>query len=137
MKFTIINNEFYLNDVKLDKLISYSIEADNDRTKLTIELILDDVEIDSIMSKRRTRMEREEINQEINLLAEKVKKLAVRDFKKILEKKLSIDDLEAEVVKLNVNNVFRGLYLNELRSLYSEYKKNIQIQFPIPEYLED
>lgn len=53
MKFTIINNEFYLNDVKLDKLISYSIEADNDRTKLTIELILDDVEIDSIMSKRR------------------------------------------------------------------------------------
>lgn len=82
-------------------------------------------------------MEREEINQEINLLAEKVKKLAVKDFKKILEKKLSIDDLEAEVVKLNVNNVFRGLYLNELRSLYSEYKKNIQIQFPIPEYLED
>ena len=70
-------------------------------------------------------MEREEINQEINLLAEKVKKLAVRDFKKILEKKLSIDDLEAEVVKLNVNNVFRGLYLNELRLLYSEYKKNI------------
>ena len=137
MKFTIINNEFYLNDVKLDKLISYSIDADTDRTKLTIELILDDVEIDSIMSKRRTRMEREEINQEINLLAEKVKKLAVRDFKKILEKKLSIDDIEAEVVKLNVNNVFRGLYLNELRSLYSEYKKNIQIQFPIPEYLED
>ena len=82
-------------------------------------------------------MEREEINQEINLSAEKVKKLAVRDFKKILEKKLSIDDLEAEVVKLNVNNVFRGLYLNELRSLYSEYKKNIQTQFPIPEYLED
>ena len=53
MKFTIINNEFYLNDVKLDKLISYSIEADTDRTKLTIELILDDVEIDSIMSERR------------------------------------------------------------------------------------
>ena len=53
MKFTIINNEFYLNDVKLDKLISYSIDADTDRTKLTIELILDDVEIDSIMSKRR------------------------------------------------------------------------------------
>jgi hypothetical protein len=52
MKFTIINNEFYLNDVKLDKLISYSIEADTDRTKLTIELILDDVEIDSIMSKK-------------------------------------------------------------------------------------
>ena len=52
MKFTIINNEFYLNDVKLDKLISYSIEADNDRTKLTIELILDDVEIDSIMSNK-------------------------------------------------------------------------------------
>lgn len=55
MKFTIINNEFYLNDVKLDKLISYSIDADNDRTKLTIELIVDDVEIDSIMSKRRNR----------------------------------------------------------------------------------
>lgn len=55
MKFTIINNEFYLNDVKLDKLISYSIDADTDRTKLTIELILDDVEIDSIMSKRRNR----------------------------------------------------------------------------------
>ena len=82
-------------------------------------------------------MKAQEINQEINLLAEKVKKLAVRDFKKILEKKLSIDDLEAEVVKLNVDNIFRGLYLNELHSLYSEYKKNIQIQFPIPEYLED
>lgn len=52
MKFTIINNEFYLNDVKLDKLISYTIVADNNRTKLTIELILDDVEIDSIMSKK-------------------------------------------------------------------------------------
>ena len=58
MKFTIINNEFYLNDVKLDKLISYSIEADNDRTKLTIELILDDVEIDSIMSKKEWYFER-------------------------------------------------------------------------------
>lgn len=32
-------------------------------------------------------MKAQEINQEINLLAEKVKKLAVRDFKKILEKK--------------------------------------------------
>lgn len=52
MKFIINNNEFYLNDVKLDKLISYSIEADNDRTKLTIELIIDDVEIDSIASKK-------------------------------------------------------------------------------------
>ena len=53
MKFTINNNEFYLNDVKLDKLISYSINADNNRTKLTIELIIDDVEINSIMSERR------------------------------------------------------------------------------------
>ena len=53
MKFTIINNEFYLNDIKLDKLISYSIDSDTDRTKLTIELIVDDVEINSIMSKRR------------------------------------------------------------------------------------
>ena len=52
MKFIINNNEFYLNNVKLDKLISYSIEADNDRTKLTIELIVDDVEIDSIASKK-------------------------------------------------------------------------------------
>ena len=52
MKFTINNNEFYLNDVKLDKLISYSIEADIDRTKLTIELIVDDIEIDSIMRER-------------------------------------------------------------------------------------
>lgn len=52
MKFTINNNEFYLNDVKFDKLISYTIEADNDRTKLTIELIVDDVEIDSIASKK-------------------------------------------------------------------------------------
>ena len=47
MKFTINNNEFYLNDTKLDKLISYSIEADNNRTKLTIELIVDDVEIET------------------------------------------------------------------------------------------
>lgn len=46
MKFTIKNNEFYLNDVKLDKLISYSIDANVDRTKLTIELILDDIEIE-------------------------------------------------------------------------------------------
>jgi len=52
MKFTINNNEFYLNDVKLDKLISYSIVADTNRTKLTIELIVDDVEIDSIMSEK-------------------------------------------------------------------------------------
>lgn len=50
MKFTINNNKFYLNDVKLDKLISYSIVADGNRTKLTIELIVDDVEIDSLMS---------------------------------------------------------------------------------------
>lgn len=53
MKFTINNNEFYLNDVKLDKLISYTIESDMDRTKLTIELIVDDVEINSILSERR------------------------------------------------------------------------------------
>lgn len=53
MKFTINNNKFYLNDVKLDKLISYSIVADGNRTKLTIELIVDDVEIDSLMSERR------------------------------------------------------------------------------------
>ena len=52
MKFTIKNNEFYLNDVKLDKLISYTIDADTNRTKLTIELIVDDAEIDSIASKR-------------------------------------------------------------------------------------
>lgn len=52
MKFTINNNKFYLNDVKLDKLISYSIVADINRTKLTIELIVDDVEIDSIASKK-------------------------------------------------------------------------------------
>ena len=52
MKFTIINNEFYLNDVKLEKLISYSIDADNDKTKLTIELIVDDIEINSITSKK-------------------------------------------------------------------------------------
>lgn len=52
MKFTINNNEFYLNDVKLEKLISYSINADSDKIKLTIELIVDDVEIDSIMSEK-------------------------------------------------------------------------------------
>ena len=52
MKFTIINNEFYLNDIKLDKLINYSIDSDTDRTKLTIELIVDDVEINSIMSEK-------------------------------------------------------------------------------------
>ena len=58
MKFTINNNKFYLNDVKLDKLISYSIVADIDRTKLTIELIVDDVEIDSIMRERRSESEK-------------------------------------------------------------------------------
>lgn len=55
MKFTINNNEFYLNGVKLDKLIRYSINADYDRTKLTIELIVDDVEINSIMSEKEER----------------------------------------------------------------------------------
>lgn len=54
MKFTINNNEFYLNDVKLDKLISYTLEADNAKTKLTIELIVDDVEIDSIITRERS-----------------------------------------------------------------------------------
>ena len=58
MKFTINNNKFYLNDVKLDKLISYSIVADGNRTKLTIELIVDDVEIDSLMSERRNESEK-------------------------------------------------------------------------------
>lgn len=58
MKFTIKNNKFYLNDVKLDKLIRYSIEANVDRTKLTIELIVDDVEIDSLMSERRNESEK-------------------------------------------------------------------------------
>ena len=58
MKFTIKNNKFYLNDVKLDKLISYSIVADINRTKLTIELIVDDVEIDSIISERRNESEK-------------------------------------------------------------------------------
>ena len=47
MKFTINNNKFYLNDIKLDKLISYTIDADTNRTKLTIELIVDDVEIET------------------------------------------------------------------------------------------
>ena len=82
-------------------------------------------------------MKEQEINQEVNLLADKVKKLAEKDFKRILEKKLSIDDLETEVMTLTIDNIFRGLYLNKVHSLYSEYKKNIQIQFPIPEYLED
>lgn len=59
MKFTINNNKFYLNDVKLDKLISYSIVADGNRTKLTIELIVDDVEIDSLMSERRNEWKEE------------------------------------------------------------------------------
>lgn len=58
MKFTINNNKFYLNDVKLDKLISYTIVADTNRTKLTIELIVDDIEIDSIASKRRSEDEK-------------------------------------------------------------------------------
>lgn len=54
MKFTINNNKFYLNDVKLDKLISYTIVADTNRTKLTIELIVDDVEIET---RRKENME--------------------------------------------------------------------------------
>lgn len=58
MKFTINNNKFYLNDVKLDKLISYTIVADIDRTKLTIELIIDDIEIDSIARERRNESEK-------------------------------------------------------------------------------
>lgn len=82
-------------------------------------------------------MKEQEINQEVNLLADKVKKLAEKDFKRILEKKLSIDDLETEVMTLTIDNIFRGVYLNEVHSLYREYKKNIQVQFPIPEHLED
>lgn len=82
-------------------------------------------------------MKAQEINQEVNLLVDKVKKLAARDFKRILEKKLSIDDWKAEVVELKIDGIFHGVYSNEVHSLYSEYKKNIQIQFPIPEYLED
>ena len=82
-------------------------------------------------------MKAQEINQEVNLLADKVKKLAEKDFRRILEKKLSIDDLETEVMGLTIDNIFRGVYLNKVHSLYSEYKKNIQIQFPIPEHLED
>ena len=61
MKFTIKNNEFYLNDIKLDKLISYSIEANVDRTKLTIELIVDDIEIET------RRKENMETNYERNI----------------------------------------------------------------------
>ena len=82
-------------------------------------------------------MKTQEIIQEVNLLVDKVKKIAARDFKRILERKLSIDDFEAEVMKLTIDNIFRGVYLNKVHSLYSEYKKNIQIQFPIPEHLED
>lgn len=82
-------------------------------------------------------MKAQEINQEVILLVNKVKKLAARDFKRILEKKLSIDDLETEVMTLTIDNIFREVYLNKVHSLYSEYKKNIQIQFPIPEHLED
>lgn len=82
-------------------------------------------------------MKVQEINQEVNLLIDEVKKLAEKDFKRILEKKLSIEELETEVISLTIDNIFRGIYLNKVHSLYSEYKKNIQIQFPIPEYLED
>ena len=82
-------------------------------------------------------MKAQEINQEVNLLANKVIKIAEKDFKRILEKKLSIEDLETEVMSLKIDNIFRGIYLNKVHSLYSEYKKNIQIQFPIPEHLED
>lgn len=82
-------------------------------------------------------MKAQEINQEVNLLIDEVRKLAAKDFKRILEKKLSIDDLETEVMTLTIDNIFREVYLNKVHSLYSEYKKNIQIQFPIPEHLED
>ena len=65
-------------------------------------------------------MKAQEINQEVNLLADKVKKLAEKDFRRILEKKLSIDDLETEVMGLTIDNIFRGVYLNKVHSLYSE-----------------
>ena len=82
-------------------------------------------------------MKAQEINQEVNLLVDEVRKLAAKDFKRILEKKLSIEDLETEVMTLTIDNIFREVYLKKVHSLYSEYKKNIQIHFPIPEYLED
>ena len=82
-------------------------------------------------------MKVQEINQEVDLLVDKVKQLAARDFKRILEKKLSIDDWKTEVMKLKIDSIFHGIYSNEVHSLYLEYKKNIQIQFPIPEHLED
>lgn len=82
-------------------------------------------------------MKVQEINQEVNLLIDEVKKIAAKDFKKILEKKLSIEDLKTEVMSLTIDSIFCEVYLNTVRLLYSEYKKNIQIQFPIPERLED
>lgn len=51
MKFAIKDNKYYLNETKLEKLISYNIDSDNGRTKLTIELILDDLEINSTKNK--------------------------------------------------------------------------------------
>ena len=63
------------------------------------------------------------------------KKISSKRLRK--NKKLSMDDLEAEVMQLKIDGIFHGIYSNEVYSLYREYKKNIQIQFPIPEYLED
>ena len=82
-------------------------------------------------------MKVQEINQEVNLLIDEVRKLAAKDFKRILEKKLSIEDLETEVMSLTIDSIFCEVYLNTVHLLYSGYKKNIQIQFPIPEHLED
>lgn len=74
-------------------------------------------------------MKAQEINQEVNLLIDEVKKLAEKDFKRILEKKLSIEELETEVMSLTIDNIFRGIYLNKVHSLYSEYKKIFRYSF--------
>ena len=45
-----------------------------------------------LLIRRRKIMEAQEINQEVNLLIDEVRKLAAKDFKRILEKKLSIEE---------------------------------------------
>lgn len=88
-------------------------------------------------TKKEKRNESTRNKPRSKFISRRSKKISCKRFQKNIRKKLSIEDLETEVMTLTIDNIFREVYLKKVHSLYSEYKKNIQIHFPIPEYLED
>ena len=88
-------------------------------------------------TKKEKRNESTRNKPRSKFISRQSKKISSKRLRKNIRKKLSIDDLEDEVMKLKIDGIFHGVYSNEVYSLYREYRKNIQIQFPIPEHLED